>query len=53
MAEPTSREKQKNETHMKDLNQFIGLYPVSKTLRFELKPVLQEGQSIDDFWAFI
>ena len=51
MAEPTSREKQKNETHMKDLNQFIGLYPVSKTLRFELKPVLQEGQSIDDFWS--
>ena len=35
---------------MKDLNQFIGLYPVSKTLRFELKPVLQEGQTIDDFW---
>ena len=35
---------------MKDLNQFIGLYPVSKTLRFELKPVLPEGQTIDDFW---
>jgi hypothetical protein len=24
---------------MKDLKQFIGIYPVSKTLRFELKPV--------------
>ena len=24
---------------MKDLKQFIGLYPVSKTLRFELRPV--------------
>ena len=24
---------------MKDLRQFIGIYPVSKTLRFELRPV--------------
>ena len=24
---------------MKDLKQFIGKYPVSKTLRFELRPV--------------
>ena len=24
---------------MKDLNRFIGIYPVSKTLRFELKPI--------------
>ena len=24
---------------MKDLKQFIGIYPVSKTLRFELKPI--------------
>lgn len=24
---------------MKDLNQFIGIYPVSKTLRFELRPI--------------
>ena len=24
---------------MKDLKQFIGIYPVSKTLRFELRPV--------------
>ena len=25
--------------NMKDLKQFIGIYPVSKTLRFELRPV--------------
>lgn len=24
---------------MKDLKQFIGIYPVSKTLRFELRPI--------------
>jgi CRISPR-associated protein Cpf1 len=35
---------------MKNLEQFIGIYPVSKTLRFELKPVLQDGQTIDNFW---
>ena len=29
---------------MKDLEQFVGIYPVSKTLRFELKPVLQNGR---------
>lgn len=32
------------------MEQFTNLYPVSKTLRFELKPVLLEGQTIDDFW---
>lgn len=30
---------------------FVGLYPVSKTLRFELKPELLDGQTIDDFWS--
>lgn len=35
---------------MNSLKQFTGVYPVSKTLRFELKPVLLEGQTIDDFW---
>ena len=35
---------------MKDLKQFTNLYPVSKTLRFELKPVLKEGQTIENFW---
>ena len=35
---------------MKNLKQFTGLYPVSKTLRFELKPEVLEGQTIDDFW---
>ena len=29
---------------MKGLNQFIGIYPVSKTLRFELKPI---GKTFD------
>lgn len=29
---------------------FVGQYPVSKTLRFELKPVLLEDQTIDEFW---
>lgn len=29
---------------MKDLKQFIGIYPVSKTLRFELKPI---GKTLD------
>ena len=24
---------------MKDLKQFIGIYPISKTLRFELRPI--------------
>ena len=32
------------------MKQFTNLYPVSKTLRFELKPELLEGQTIDDFW---
>lgn len=35
---------------MNAFNQFTNLYPVSKTLRFELKPELLEGQTIDDFW---
>ena len=35
---------------MNNLKQFTGIYPVSKTLRFELKPVLLEGQTINDFW---
>ena len=35
---------------MNSLKQFTGVYPVSKTLRFEIKPVLLEGQTIDDFW---
>lgn len=32
------------------MEQFTNLYPVSKILRFELKPELLEGQTIDDFW---
>ena len=35
---------------MNNLKQFTGMYPVSKTLRFELKPVLLEGQTVNDFW---
>ena len=33
-----------------NLNKFTGIYPVDKTLRFELKPEIQEGQTIDSFW---
>ena len=29
----------KTKRNMKDLKQFIGIYPVSKTLRFELRPI--------------
>ena len=32
---------------MKDLKQFIGIYPVSKTLRFELRPIGQTQEWID------
>lgn len=32
------------------MKEFTNLYPVSKTLRFELKPELLEGQTVDDFW---
>lgn len=35
---------------MSTIEHFVGQYPVSKTLRFELKPVLLENQTIDDFW---
>lgn len=35
---------------MKAIEYFVGQYPVSKTLRFELKPELLEGQTIDEFW---
>jgi len=35
---------------MNNLKQFTGIYPVPKTLRFELKPVLLDGQTINDFW---
>lgn len=35
---------------MKNLKQFVGMYPIQKTLRFDLKPCLLEGQSLDDFW---
>lgn len=35
---------------MNTLELFVGQYPVTKTLRFELKPELLEGQTIDDFW---
>ena len=35
---------------MKNLKQFTEIYPVDRTLRFELKPELLEGQTIDDFW---
>ena len=39
---------------MKDLNQFVGIYPVQKTLRFELRPVgkteerIKEGGIIEE-----
>ena len=33
------------------MKQFTNLYPVDRTLRFELKPELLEGQTIDDFWS--
>lgn len=36
---------------MKNLKQFTEIYPVDRTLRFELKPELLEGQTIDDFWS--
>lgn len=36
---------------MKNLIQFTEIYPVDRTLRFELKPELLEGQTIDDFWS--
>jgi len=32
---------------MKNLKQFIGIYPVSKTLRFELKPIGRTQEWID------
>ena len=32
------------------MEQFANLYQVIKTLRFELKPKLLEGQTVDDFW---
>lgn len=32
---------------MSNLNQFIGLYPVSKTLRFELKPIGMTKENIE------
>ena len=32
---------------MSNLNQFIGLYPVSKTLRFELKPIGKTKENIE------
>ncbi len=35
---------------MNNLKQFTGIFPVSKTLRFELNPVLLEGQTLNDFW---
>ena len=33
-----------------NMKQFTNLYPVSKTLRFELRPELLEDQTIEDFW---
>ena len=36
--------------NMKAIEYFVGQYPVSKTLRFELKPELLEGQTIEEFW---
>lgn len=32
---------------MSNLNQFIGLYPLSKTLRFELKPIGKTKENIE------
>lgn len=34
---------------MKSLNQFIGLYPLSKTLRFKLIPVGKTKETIRPF----
>lgn len=33
---------------MKDLNQFVGVYPISKTLCFELKPVESTKKNFDE-----
>ncbi len=33
---------------MKNLNQFTGLYPLSKTLRFELKPIGKTLENIKE-----
>ena len=50
-AENINNQKQNK---MRNLNQFVGIYPVSKTLRFQLKPIgrteewIQRGGIIED-----
>lgn len=34
----------------KTLSELTGLYPLSKTLRFELRPCLMENQNLEQFW---
>lgn len=35
---------------MRNVENFTGLYQISKTLRFELKPMLKSGETTEDFW---
>lgn len=35
---------------MRNVENFTGLFQISKTLRFELKPMLKSGETTEDFW---